>query len=600
MRESDVVPAGTWGSSRMIFMRSDVLRYSLVVAAAVVLAYANTFQVPFIFDDQINIVENSSIRDLFSITQVLAPPFGVGVAGRPVVNFTMALNYAISGEDPWSYHLLNLLIHVSAALCLFGIVRRSLSSERLKEIYGDAATPLAFSCALLWALHPLQTQAVTYTIQRCESLMGLCFLLTFYLAIRGWESPIPRQWHLGAILSFLLGIGTKEVMVITPVLLFVYDLLLFHGDPKKAVKRSPLLYAGLSVGLLCLGLLVTAGGTASSGTGRGVYSAFEYLITQPEVILHYLRLTFWPYPLSLDYGWPVTKLQDAWPSIFVMAVLLVVSLWALVKRYPAGYLAAWFFASLAPTSIHPLPDLAFEHRMYLASASLVVMAVIGIYRLLGLISRHFLAGNGLTSPFLSKGSLYLLILCSLSLMFQTYVRNLDYQTELSIWADTVEKRPQNIRAQSNVGLAYLRLGSLPNAEKYLREALAIDPNYVPANSNIGIVLNLQGRYAEAARHFQKVLTIKPLSPDGYANLGAALLLSGKPLDAVTHFTEALRLTPGHVKAHYGIGMALRQLGRETEAVSHFQESLRLNPNFAPAKEIMEKLGEERNAAPVSS
>jgi tetratricopeptide (TPR) repeat protein len=595
-------PAVMRCSIRKMSMRMDsgVLRYSSLIAVCIVLAYANTFQVPFIFDDQINIVENSSIRNFSSVIQVLSPPFGTGLAGRPIVNFTLALNYAISGEAPWSYHLLNLLIHLSAALCLFGIVRRSLLSEGLKGKYGDTATPLAFCCALLWALHPLQTQAVTYTIQRCESLMGLCFLLTFYFALRGWQSAAPRPWHLAAILSFLVGIGVKEVIVVAPVLLFLYDYVFFHGDPKNAIKRSSLLYAGLAFGLLCLALLVAAGGTASSGTGRIAFSAFDYWVTQPGVILHYLRLSLWPYPLSLDYGWPVAGLREAWPSISIIAVLLIISLWALIKRYPTGYLAAWFFAVLVPTSILPLPDIAFEHRMYLASAPLVLIIVIGIYRLLGLISKRILSDQEKMATFVKKGSLYLFILCSMSLGIQTYLRNLDYQTELSIWADTLEKRPNNIRAQSNVGLAYLHLGNLLNAEKYMRAALNIDPNHAAANTNIGIVLNLQGRYAEAAYHLKKVLIIRPLNSEGYANLGAALLLSGNPREAVTHYTVALRLMPGHVKAHYGLGMALRQLGREAEAVGHFQEALRLNPNFVPAKEIMKQLIKEQNTGQGSS
>lgn len=221
-----------------------ILRYSLIITACVFLAYINSFNVPFIFDDQINIVENNSIHDFLSVSQVFSPPFGTGIAGRPVINFTLALNYAISGYNPWSYHLFNLLIHLSAALCLMGVVRRTFLSDSLKEKYAEAAKPLAFVSALLWAIHPLNTQAVTYTIQRCESFMGLCFLLTFYFAIRGWQSVAPRQWHLAAILSFFVGIGTKEVIVVVPVLLFIYDLLFFHGDPKNVIKRSPLLYAG--------------------------------------------------------------------------------------------------------------------------------------------------------------------------------------------------------------------------------------------------------------------------------------------------------------------------------------------------------------------
>ena len=631
-----------------------VLRYSLVVAACVVIAYANTFHVPFIFDDQINIVENSSIRNFLSIIQVLAPPFGTGVAGRPIVNFTLALNYAISGENPWSYHLLNLMIHLSAALCLFGIVRRSFLSESLQGNYGDAATPLAFSCALIWALHPLQTQAVTYTIQRCESLMGLCFLLTFYFAIRGWQSVAPQRWHLAAILSFLVGIGVKEVIIVAPILLFVYDLLFFHGDPKNAIKRSPLLYAGLSFGLLCLGLLVTAGGTASSGTGRITFSALDYWVTQPGVILHYLRLTLWPYSLSLDYGWPIARLQDAWPSISIIAMLMIISFWALIKRYPIGYLAAWFFAGLAPTSLLPLPDAAFEHRMYLASIAVVVIMVTGVYKSLDRAVKRWTGNEVRRNMIRRKGSLYLLILTAVSLGILTYARNVDYGSDISIWAAAVREYPENSRAhanlgnaflqeeriekalahlyvalrletgnarrhegalsyeeylrirpvyakvQDNLGWAWLQKGNVPVAILHLQEALKANPHYATAFAHMGIALHLQGKQSGAMNYFQRAIRLNPFDPDIHVNLGATLRLEGKLFEALEQFREALRLMPRKASAHYGIGMVLKQQGEKRAAMSHFREALRLNPNYAPAKEIMEQLLQEEKRGQVSS
>ncbi|MCK7475874.1 MAG: DUF6056 family protein [Rhodopseudomonas palustris] len=175
--------------------------------------------------------------------------------------------------------------------------------------------PFAFACALLWAIHPLQTESVTYIIQRCESLMGLFFLLTFYCSIRGWQSDSPQPWHLAAILAFLAGVVSKEVIVAAPVLLFFYDLIYFHKNPPKVLRHSPLLYSGLLVGLISLLFLVTAGGTSSSGTGHLVFTPTDYWITQPRVIIHYILLSFWPYPLCIDYGWPVSTLANEWPFL---------------------------------------------------------------------------------------------------------------------------------------------------------------------------------------------------------------------------------------------------------------------------------------------
>ena len=629
--------------------------YSLILAAAVIITYANTFHSPFIFDDQVNIVENTSIRDLSSIFQVFAPPPSeTGIAGRPVINFSLALNYAISGEDPWSYHLLNLLIHLAAAFCLFGIVRRTLTSRRLKAAYENAATPLAFACVLIWALHPLLTQAVTYVVQRCESLMGLCFLLTFYCAIRGWQSAAPRPWQLAAVLSFIVGCGAKEVIAAAPVLLFLYDLIFVHDGVLVALRRSALLYAGLFFGLIFLGMLVAAGGTAGSGTGRITFSAVEYWLTQPEVILHYLRLVFWPDALSIDYGWPVARFGSAWPSLAIIAFLLAAAVLALVKKQPLGFPAIFFFTVLAPTSLIPLPDAAFEHRMYLPSIAVVAIAVICAYKMLKGAAKRW-AGNGAQEKtVVRKGAVYLLILTGASLGMLTYARNMDYRSDVRIWFDAAQKYPENSRAHANLGNALLQEGDLRGAMEALyaalrietenarnfngglryyeylsirpvyakiqdnlgwawlgkgdavaaaghfREALKVNPAYATALAHLGIALYRQGNGSAAMECFQQAIRMKPSDPDIRVNLGVTLRLQGRYLEAVRNFREALQLAPGKVSAHYGLGMALRELGKEDEAVSHFREAIRLNPDYGPAKEIMEQIENERQKRQAAS
>ena len=621
----------------------SILKYSLIIVACVVLAYSNTFCVPFIFDDQNNIVENSSIRNLSSVYQVFAPPFGTGIAGRPFVNFSLALNYAISGEKPWSYHLFNLLIHLSAALCLFGIVRRTFMSERLKREYGDAATDLAFVCALLWALHPLQTQAVTYTIQRCESLMGLCLLLMFYFAIRGWQSDTPRKWHLAAILSFLVGIGTKEVIVVAPILLFVYDLLFFQVSMRDVLRRSPLLYAGLIFGLLVLGFLVAAGGTTSSGTGRPTFSALDYWVTQPEVIIHYLKLTIWPYPLTLDYDWPIAKPRDSWLAIIIIGGLIIASAWALWKRRPVGFLACLFFAVLAPTSLTPLPDIAFEHRMYIPSIATVIIIVTGAYRVISGASKRWGKNEDMEKMLKRKLSIYLLLLAGPALGILTYARNNDYRSDVSIWAAAVRNYPENSRSQANLGNALLQEGDIRNAVGHLYaalhmetkkahtyrgvltyyeylsirpvyakvqdnigwawlqkgnavvaiehflEVLKVNPGNAVALAHIGTALYFLGKKHDSLDYFRRAILLKPSDPDIQVNYGVTLRLQGSLIEAMEHFHTALCLMPNNVEAHYGMGMALRQLGREADAISHFQEALRLNPKYGPAMENMEQL-----------
>src|SRR5439155_11939785 len=163
--------------------------YPLLILTAIVVTYANSFSGPFIFDDLKWITENAHVLQPWPLWDALQPPYGIAGTGRPLVCLTLALNYAVSGLEPWSYHAVNLAIHASAALVLFGIVRRTLQGPRLRERFATRASDLAVAIAILWAVHPLQTESVTYVIQRMESLMGLFLLLTLYCVIRGHDSP---------------------------------------------------------------------------------------------------------------------------------------------------------------------------------------------------------------------------------------------------------------------------------------------------------------------------------------------------------------------------------------------------------------------------
>jgi tetratricopeptide (TPR) repeat protein len=561
--------------------RWGLLPYFLILTASIIIAYSNTFSVPFIYDDR-NIVENPSIRNLASLVQAFTPPPETGISGRPVINFTLALNYAISGMNPWSYHLLNLLIHLSSSLCLFGILRRTFQSNCLKEIFGEVITPMAFACALLWALHPLQTQAVTYTIQRCESLMGFCFLMTFYCAIRGWQSVTPRLWHLAAILSFIIGVGTKEVIAVAPVLLFIYDNIFFQRNWRDAIKQSSFLYAGLAIGLVFLGLLVSRGGTAS-GARQINFSMFDYWITQPEVILHYLRLVFWPAGLSIDYGWPITRLRDAWPYLVVMMALMIASSWALWKKSPLGFGAAWFFATLAPTALIPLSDIAFDHRMYLPSIVIVAIAVIGVYRILDSLTEKWIKNQVLGKMILRRGLFFLFVVSALSLGITTYARNLDYRSEVSIWMDAVQKYPDNGRAHGNLGVALMAKNDCVGAMHHFAEAIRIQPDSANAHTALGIALVDSGKIDEAIIHFRKLLIRWPNYSNAQRGLGDALLRKGLYEESIPLYKKALQIEPNNSEIYNNLGVALANQKKFPLAVHCFQSALKINPSYTEAR-----------------
>ena len=274
-----------------------VLALGCALFAVTIAAYCRTFGVPFIFDDLPSIVDNPSIRHLRT---AFLPPGDSTVGGRPVLNASLAVNYAVSGLAVWSYHALNVAIHALAGLVLFGIVRRTLAARM-----DGSATLVGFCAALVWALHPLLTESVTYVIQRGESLMGLFLLLTLYCLIRGAASAgrAAKYWYGLSVATCLLGMGTKEVMVSAPLVALLYDRTFLSGSYREAWRRRRWVYAGLAATWLILPFLVisTHGRNGSAGYGQGV-TPVAYALTQFPAIVHYLRLSFWPFPLIFDYG----------------------------------------------------------------------------------------------------------------------------------------------------------------------------------------------------------------------------------------------------------------------------------------------------------
>ncbi len=585
--------------------RRGVTIAAVLICAVVGLAFSNSFGGVFVLDDLPNIVRNPAIRTLWPPWRALANP-PLGLNGRPLVTLTLALNYAVSGEQAWSYHVLNLLIHILAALTLMGILRRTLLMPRLHAGFGGAATPLAAIAAVIWAVHPLQTQAITYVIQRCESLMGLFFLLTLYAAIRGWQSPAPRRWHAAAIAAFLAGAGSKEVIAAAPPLVFLYDLLFVHERPREALRGSRALYAGLLIGLVLLAVQVVASSMSTLGLERLSITSAEYARTQPEVILHYLRLAIWPHPLVLDYQWPIARPAAAIVPGTILLVLLGATAWACWRRRPLGYPGAWFFLILAPSSsVIPIRDLAFEHRMYLPLASVVVLAVVGAYALARRRARVGMAGA-------------LVVVTVLG--FLTFDRNRDYRSELTIWTDTVAKRPLNAGAHLNLGAALdaagrtrearehteraARLnpasalarnnlgcmlageGDLAGAATQLEEATRLDPTYAEAQYNLGNVLHGLRRFAEAEAHYRRALELQPGYFAAQRSLGRTLQATGKLAEAAESYRLALRMNPRDAEVHHDLGGVLLGGGRLDEALASFREAARLKPDWlAPQNAI---------------
>ncbi|HEY1765847.1 MAG TPA: tetratricopeptide repeat protein [Opitutaceae bacterium] len=597
-------PAGGFSSHGEFFPRSDsgVALYfcALVLVLAVAAIYGRTLSVPALYDDLPSIVNNESIR---SWPTSLRPPDYTTTSGRPVLNISFALNFWISGTDLRSYHAVNIGIHALAALALFGTARRLLARTGAKW-----ALAKAFSIALLWAVHPLQTEAVTYTVQRAESLVGLFYLLTLYAFVRmhdarGWQKGF---WTLCCVAASFLGMGTKEVMASAPIAVFLLDRAFFSGSCAQAFRQHGRLYSALASGWLVLGACILSShgrsGTAAFGFGA---ETFRYLLYQTRAVAHYLWLCAWPRSLLFDYGTSVPPPDpEAIPFALLALAGVIGTFWLLARRPALGFLAAWFLLILAPTStvVIIVTEPVAEHRMYLALVPVVTVAVWAVFRFLG------------------RAGLPVCLAMAIALGLASASRNRVYGSALTLWSDAVSKRPDNERARVMLGEAWFELpghvaeairefstavrlapddskahnnlgnafltqpGRLGDALSEFKEAVRLDPGYAQAHNNLGnAYTSLPNSAEDAVREYRTAVRLKPNYPAAYNNLGNALSsLPGHLEEAIASYREALHLNPALESAHFNLGNAYLRSEKYTEAIEQYEAALALSPTSADA------------------
>ena len=364
-------------SAAPVIDKSSGWTYCAVLALVCAIVYANSFFGVFVFDEYSSITSNEGIKHFWPPDWLTKYPN----VSRPVISFTLMLNYTLGGSRYFWYHFFNLAIHLAATLTLYGVLWRTFA--RLRNDFAVYAQPLAFAIALLWSVHPLQTGAVTYIIQRYESVMGLFFLLTIYCVNRAATGQRAMLWSGLAVLNCALGMGSKEVMVSAPLLALLYDRAFLSGSFKGALRARPILYMGLfyTLGILAICVFASAGTSASAGFNNAKVTAWHYFLTQCEVIPYYLRLVFWPNVLVVDHEWTfVTSVKQVWLPMTMLSIAGISTFIGIVLNRRWAFLGAWFFMILAPSSsFMPINDAVFEHRMYLPLAAVLTAVVLSLF-----------------------------------------------------------------------------------------------------------------------------------------------------------------------------------------------------------------------------
>lgn len=551
----------------------------LIVAAGVA-AYLTSFAGVFMFDDRAHILGDLRIDHLWPLWDALARK-------RPVVDYSFALNRAFFGQAPWGYHAFNLTVHLLASLTLFGIVRRTLLMPAFRGRQTRSASWSAVAVALLWTLHPLQTQSVTYLVQRAESMMGLFYLLTLYCVIRGGTSSRRSGWFVGAVVACALGMGSKGVAVTAPAMVLLHDRVFLARSWAELLRRRWVLYVALaSTGLILVmnglvpGILNTQNRAAHVGFGFKGVTPLAYAGTQLGVLVEYLKLSLWPAPLCLDYSWPIARTAgDVLVPGLVVAVAAGATLWALIRRAPWGFWGAWFFLILAPTSsIVPIKDTLFEHRMYLPLAGLIVLLVLGVQHVLASVARRMsLSGRGAT--YLASA---VLSVAAVLLGAATSSRNALYASEAAMWADVRHKRPNSVRAAKNYGTALLAEGRLTEAMEALQEAVRVAPESPDIRNGLGLALAAHGRMDESIAMFREAIRLRPAHVRALVNLGNALYGKGNLVEAAALCRRALQLHPENTGARLTLGNVFLRGGQSENAVAEYRLIVEIDPLHAAA------------------
>lgn len=560
-----------------------ILAATALVVAVGAAAYWNSLHNGFVFDDFPAILDNPTIRHVTSLGRVFSPPGGGSpVKGRPLVNLSLALNYALGGTSVFGYHVFNLAVHLLVALTFMAVLRRTIVRTAPGGTVSRSAVALSTAAALIWTVHPLATEAVGPIVNRSESLVGFFFLLTLYCVIAAAASRRPGRWYVLGITACALGMWTKEVMVTAPVVVLAYDSIFLSGSVRKALRLRRGFYIGLALTWLLLAYeLVASGFSRGTSAGFGGWmTPWQYARTQCWAILHYLRLAVVPYPLVFDRGeWIASSAWEIVPGALAVGLLLVGTAVALRRTPRLGFLGIWFFCILAPTSVVPIPaQTVAEKRMYLplmaVVAGAVLLADLGWRRL----TVRWSEGGGAVRAARRMLPAAAVVIPVAAFGFLTHQRNSAFRDNLTIWEDTVARVPDNARAQDNLGAALIVAGRFAEAEEHLERAVALDSGFAGAYLNLALAQGQGGHLVAALRSAERSVELDPDDSTAETTLVDILARLGRWEQALAVAKAFVLRAPDDARANLLYGTVLERLGRRREGEVYVARARAIDPD----------------------
>ncbi len=587
-----------------LFERHSQAIVPILIAITALLIYSNTFSFPFHFDDTSSITENDKIRVLSNFLDTSGT--------RYIGELSFALNYYFGEFNVFGYHLVNIIIHIINGILIWWLVNLTFKTPVMQRqpVNLQVSSLIALAASLIFITHPIQTQAVTYIVQRFASLATLFYLLSLVLFVR-WRlssgSGYRAALYLFSLLSVVLSMKTKEMSFTLPFIILLYEFFFFRARLRKVYFLIPYLLTLLIIPLSIIGIGShkpvgdIVGGLGEAARETELISRGSYLLTQFRVIVTYIRLLFLPVNQNLDYDYPVYHaffIPGVFLSFLFLLFLIGLGVYLLIRsqRNGNGYAPLisfgifWFFITLSvESSIIPIRDVIFEHRLYLPA----VGAVIAFSSAMLYGFEHWRGWIGIgkgerVSSFPAAVVLLLIIIVLLS--FATYQRNLVWRDGITLWSDVVSKSPLKARVHYNLGINYYDSGILHKAIEEYKTTIRLKHNYAEIHNNLGVIYARQGRMDEAIAEFGIALRLEsdlakaPVSAHAYAHYNLALIYvrQERVNEAIEEFRTAARLEPGFVDAHYNLGLAYEKLGFMDDAEEEYIITVKLKPGFSEA------------------
>jgi len=553
--------------------------YPLMMIAVVgLIAYSNSFFCSFHFDDFRDISDNKAIRIFWDVKT-----WWTFYPTRAVAMGTFALNYLIAKNSLVGYHIVNLLIHIMNGMLVYWLIQQTLRTHRFRDQFRkEQIISVALLGALLFTAHPIQTQAVTYIVQRMASLATLFYLLTLnsYIHART-KDGLNITWMLIAGISTILGMYTKQIVFTLPIVAVIYDLYFINQQPLKQLllqKKTIFYIAGLLILLSIIPFLESYTFSVLfrkivPQQGNGYYiTGAEYLFTQFRVVITYIRLLFLPIQQNLDYDYPISQSFFELPtfvSFIVLISLFTLAIFIRRKHSLISFSILWFFITLSiESSIIPLPNVIFEHRLYLPSVGSIflVTGILFVYRKII---------NSL--PYLACAGILVIVLTTM-----TFQRNKVWKSDLTLWTDNLAKSPNKARVHYNMGRAYYVNGQYELSNKHFEKSLVFNHLMYEAYSNMAANYIRYDDLETGLNLVNKALAIKPLYTDALNNRANIYIQRKEYENALVDLETALSKDSTYALAYQNRGDIFRDQGNVNQAITEYSKAIRHNPKLAKA------------------